>query len=101
MLEAPSPAYTLAETWHLNNRVNLLLLEHLTDEQLAFAANPRSRSIADQFAHLHNVRIQWLEPSAPQLAQRLSKIEKGAADKASLKEALTGSATAIGDLIAE
>ncbi len=95
------PAYTLADTWHLNNRVNLLLLENLTDEQLAYSASARSRTIADQFAHLHNVRIQWLEPSAPKLAKRLAKIEKGTASKASLKEALADSATAIGDLIAD
>src|SRR6185369_1220658 len=101
MLEAPSPAYTLAETWHLNNRVNLLLLEQLSDEQLAVASSPRSRSIADQFAHLHNVRIMWLEPCAPKVAKRLTKIEKGAATKASLQEALADSAAAIGDLIAE
>ena len=53
--------YNLADTWHLNNRVNLMLLDHLRDEQLVVAANPRARSIGDQFAHLHNVRIMWLE----------------------------------------
>lgn len=101
MLEAPSPAYTLADTWHLNNRVNLMLLEHLTEQQLAHTSSPRGRSIADQFAHLHNVRILWLEPSAPKMAKRLTKIEKGTATKAALQEALADSAAAIGDLISE
>lgn len=51
------PVYTLADTWLLNSRVNLKLLDHLGEEQLAVKPNPRARSIADQFAHLHNVRI--------------------------------------------
>jgi hypothetical protein len=79
MSEGPAQPYTLSDTWHLNNRVNLLLLDHLTAGQLAFAANPKGRSIADQFAHLHNVRIVWLEPRVPAVAKALKKIEKGAA----------------------
>lgn len=97
----PAPPYSLVDTWHLNNRVNLLLLDSLTDEQLASAANPRARSIADQFAHLHNVRIMWLEPRVPAVAKALVKIGKGAASKAPLAEALQSSANAIGDLIGE
>ena len=57
--------YSLADTWILNNRVNLKLLDHLRDEQLGVLANPRARSIGDQFAHLHNVRIMWLETRGP------------------------------------
>jgi uncharacterized damage-inducible protein DinB len=83
MPEAPAPPYTL------------------TDEQLAFAASPRARSIADQFAHLHNVRILWLEPRAPAAARALAKIEKGTATKDALREALSASANAIGDLISD
>ena len=93
------PPLTLLGTWHLNNRVNLLLLEGLTDEQLAFAANPRARSIADQFAHLHNVRITWLEPRVPEVAKSLTKLEKGKVTKAVIEESLVASANAIGDLI--
>jgi uncharacterized damage-inducible protein DinB len=100
MPDAPAP-YTLTDTWHLNNRVNLLLLDHLTDEQLAFAPSPKARSIADQFAHLHNVRILWLEPRLPAVARALTKIDKGTATKALLQEALAESAKVIADLIAE
>jgi uncharacterized damage-inducible protein DinB len=100
MPDAPPP-YTLTDTWRLNNRVNLLLLDHLTEEQLAFAPNPKARSIADQFAHLHNVRILWLEPRVPAVAKALTKIDKGTATKALLHESLEESAKAIGDLISE
>jgi uncharacterized damage-inducible protein DinB len=95
------PVYTLADTWLLNNRVTLMLLDNLSEEQLALAANPRARSIADQFAHLHNVRIMWLEPIAPEAAQSLGKIEKGSAAKQALKDALEASGTALGGIIAE
>jgi len=93
--------YTLADAWRLNNRVNLMLLDRLDEEQLAVTANPRARSVADQFAHMHNVRIMWLEPRAPELAQSLTKIGKGSAAKAALKDALEASAAAFGGLFAE
>jgi uncharacterized damage-inducible protein DinB len=93
--------YTLADTWRLNNRVNLMLLEQLDEEQLAVTANPRARSVADQFAHMHNVRVTWLEPRAPELAKRLKKIGKGAATKAALKDALEASAAAFAGLFAD
>ena len=98
--EALTP-YGLAETWHLNNRVNLRLLAHLTGQQLAYTAHSRARSIADQFAHLHNVRILWLEPRLPAVAERLHKIEKGAATRAGLERALAESADTIAEMLAE
>jgi uncharacterized damage-inducible protein DinB len=94
-------AYTLADAWHLNNRVNLMLLDQLDEEQLAVTANPRARNVAEQFAHLHNVRIMWLEPRTPALAKSLTRIPKGAAAKAVLKDALEASAAALGGLFAE
>src|SRR5215467_9954488 len=42
---------SLAETFLLNNRANLMLLDAMTEEQLAHVPFPRARSIADQFAH--------------------------------------------------
>lgn len=93
--------FGLVDTWHLNNRVNLRLLAHLTDEQLAWMAHSRARSIADQLAHLHNVRILWLEPRLPEAARGLRKIEKGAATRAVLEQALSQSADAIGEMLAE
>jgi uncharacterized damage-inducible protein DinB len=94
-------AFTLADTFLLNNRVNLQLLDQLSDEQLAWTANPRARNIADQFAHMHNVRVMWLEVSAPAAAKALRKIEKGAATKDELRRALEESAAAMATLIGE
>jgi uncharacterized damage-inducible protein DinB len=93
--------FTLADTWLLNNRVTLMLLDALSDEQLALTNNPRARNIADQLAHLHNVRRMWLEVSAPAAAKGLQKLEKGTTTKAALKQALETSARAMADCIAE
>ena len=93
--------YSLADTFLLNNRVNLRLLDALTGEQLAHVPTPRARSIADQFAHLHNVRVMWLEVVAPAAAKALQKIDKGAGTKVGLRTALEASAEALAAVIAE
>ncbi len=95
-----STLYTLADTWHLNNRVNLRLLDALTDEQLAATIRPRGKDVARQFVHLHHVRIYWLEAHARPLAKRLAKIEQGTATKALLHRALTDSGKAMGEMFA-
>jgi len=94
----PAPRYTLADTWHLNNRVNLMLLDPLTPEQLAHVPSPRARSIADQFAHLHNARLMWLEVQSPEALKSLNKIEKGSPAKPALHAALEASAEAFAQL---
>ena len=94
-------AYTLSDAWLLNNRVNLMLLDQLDEEQLAVTANPRARNIAEQFAHMHNVRIGWLEPRAPELAKSLTKIGKGVAAKAEIEDALEASGQVFAGLFAE
>jgi uncharacterized damage-inducible protein DinB len=92
--------FSLAETWHLNNRANLMLLESLSPDKLNHTPFPRARSISDQFAHLHNVRIMWLEIQMPEAARSLPKIAKGTATKASLREALEASADAFAKMLA-
>ena len=91
--------YTLADTWRMNQRVNLQLLRQLNDAQLAYCASPRARNVGDQLAHLHNVRIQWLEASRPAAAKPLKKVTKGAVTREELQDALEPSAEAIGALL--
>ena len=90
----PDSHYSLADSWRLNNRVNLMLLDPMSPEQLAHVPSPRARSIADQFAHLHNVRLMWLEVRSAQALKSLSKIEKGGATKEVLRKALEASSEA-------
>lgn len=101
MPDESSTPYTLADTWHINNRVNLRLLEALTDEQLAATVGPRGKNVASQFAHIHHVRIYWLERRARHLAKSLKKIKQGSASKLMLKQALLDSGQALGHMIAD
>ena len=89
---------SLAETWLLNNRVNLVLLNALSAEQLACAPSSRERSVAEQLAHVHNVRVRWLGPRTAKAG--LLQIEKGNATKAHLAGCLNASAKAIGEAFA-
>jgi uncharacterized damage-inducible protein DinB len=91
----------LAETWHINNRVNLRLLDALTDEQLAATILPRGKAVTSYFVHMHMARFYWLERRAPALAKRLTKIPGGTAPRAALRQALVDSGEAMGELFAE
>ena len=64
----------LVQTWEINNRANLRLLSDLSDEQFA-APLSKGKSVAGQFAHIHNVRLMWLKASAPDLWQGCEKLE--------------------------
>lgn len=86
----------LIETWRIHNRINLYLLDSIPAEALADMAPTRGRSVAEQLAHLHNVRLMWLNSAAPELLEGLSKLEKGAVmDGPTLRAALEASGLAI------
>jgi uncharacterized damage-inducible protein DinB len=54
------------QAYALNDRMNQILLEHL-DSRAWRAKGPggKGRTIADIFAHVHNIRCKWLRLSAP------------------------------------
>lgn len=88
------------ETWQINNRVNLYLLEAIVPENLLSALVSKGRNAGEQFAHIHNVRLMWLKQAEPELLENQSKIEKeNAGDKDLLKNALANSAQAIGRML--
>jgi uncharacterized damage-inducible protein DinB len=90
----------LAQTFAINNRINLYLLEAVDAAGLACKAGGKGRSVGEQFAHLHNVRLMWLKAAAPELLTGLEKVEKEAAmDKKLLAKALTQSGKAMEALI--
>jgi uncharacterized damage-inducible protein DinB len=91
----------LRDTWHLNNRVNLRLLDALTDAQLAATILPRGKTVTSYFVHIHMARFYWLERRAPALAKGLRKIPGGTARRAALRQALIDSGKAMGELFAE
>jgi len=90
----------ILETWQINNRVNLYLLEAIAPENLFAALASKGRNAGEQFAHIQNVRLMWLKQAAPELLENQIKIEKeNAGDKDLLKNALTDSAEAIGQML--
>ena len=66
----------ILETWRMNQAVNVKLLNNLTDEMLSDTYAARVRTVGEQFAHIHTVRMAWLETAAPLLFEKGNKIEK-------------------------
>ena len=90
------------ETWEIHNRINLYLLEAVEAASLNDQSASKGRTVGEQFAHLHNVRLMWLKPAAPDLLKGLSKIEKEqAGDKKLLSKSLVDSGAAIKTLLAK
>lgn len=90
----------LFETWNIHNRINLYLLEAISEDALSGVSASKGRSVGEQFAHLHNVRLMWLKSAAPELLETVTKIEKAQKiDKKLLAEALQNSGKAIESLL--
>jgi uncharacterized damage-inducible protein DinB len=92
----------LLETWQIHDRINLYLLDAIDASSLATYSASKGRSVGEQFAHVHNVRLMWLKSAAPELLKGLTKIENEQAnDKKLLAKSLADSGKAIGALLAQ
>lgn len=92
----------LLETWEIHNRVNLYLLDSILPEHLSDLSASRGRTVGEQFAHIHNVRLMWLKQAAPELMGQLAKIEKEqATNKLLLENAINESALAMKMLLSK
>lgn len=88
------------DAWRIHNRINLYLLDAVEPAALESVASSKGRSVGEQFAHIHNVRLMWLKAAAPDLLEGLEKIEKeGVGDKEGLVAALEASSAAIEQLL--
>lgn len=88
------------ETWDIHNRINLYLLDGIEAPVLGSYSASKGRSVGEQFAHVHNVRLMWLKAAAPELLKGLDKIEKEqAGQKKLLRKALVDSGKAISTLL--
>jgi len=65
----------LIETWEINNRINLYLLSAIDEKYLPDIAASKGRTVGEQFAHIHNVRLMWLQAAMPELLNGQTKIE--------------------------
>lgn len=95
----------LIDTWYINNRISLYLLDAIAEDALKGVASNGGRSVGAIFAHMHNVRLMWLEAASPELFATQEKIAaKTKADKDSLtrdllRTALEASGEATADLL--
>lgn len=87
------------ETWEINNRINLYLLQAIPEEHLKDVSASKGRSVGEQFAHIHAVRLMWLKVAAPELLEGLTKIDKATITKKQLADELTQSAAAMVTLL--
>ncbi len=88
------------ETWDIHHRINLYLLDAIEPAHLQDVAASKGRSVGEQFAHLHNVRLMWLKSAAPELLGKLQSFEKTeAGNKTMLRQALHDSSAAIRNLL--
>ncbi|HZJ43594.1 MAG TPA: DinB family protein [Pyrinomonadaceae bacterium] len=94
------PENQLLDTWHISDRINLYMLDAVDPASLNSQSASKGRTVGEQFAHIHNVRLMWLKSAAPELLTGLNKLEKTEANnKNLLKKALTDSGKAIGVLL--
>jgi uncharacterized damage-inducible protein DinB len=92
----------LVETWQIHDRINLYVLDAVDPQSLGNHSASKGRSVGEQFAHVHNVRLMWLKSAAPELLKGLNKIESEQAnDKKLLAKSLTESGKAIAALLAQ
>lgn len=95
-----TPVAHLIETWEIHDRINRYLLQAISPEALGSRAGGKGRTVAEMFAHIHNVRLMWLKSAAPELLGGLDKIERDQAiDPAVLATALTASGAAVAVLL--
>ncbi|MDQ3277499.1 MAG: DinB family protein, partial [Bacteroidota bacterium] len=86
--------------WDIHNQKNLLLLSQLSATELNTSSTSRSRTVAEQLAHVHNVRLQWVESVAKAAYQKSMLLPKDTALTSTvLKEAFQNSAGIIRQVI--
>ncbi len=87
-------------TWQTHCQHTQTFTGGLPPEGLA-ATLGTGRTAGAMLAHLHNNRLDWLQPAAPDLAQNLAKIPKEqTGDPALLLASLTASGAAVATLLA-
>ena len=86
----------LVEAWEMGQEANLFLIENLKPAMLEASYAPRTRTVAAQFAHIHNVRLRWLKHMAPDMKLTSELFPRCAQPtKTELKRSLRASAGSI------
>lgn len=96
----------LLNTWYISHRITLYVLDAIDEKALdGKPIGMRGRSVKVLFAHVHNVRMMWLQPLNADLAKSINKIptrtrnDKAIITKQYLTSALQQSGDALGKAI--
>src|ERR1051325_9529761 len=91
----------LLETWRINNNMQLLLLDNISDAGMQCTLSARGgRTVYQQLVHAHNVRIGWLEHVGKELWKKYSTLDKeNPFNRKTLRKAFEDSRKAIEELI--
>ena len=89
----------VVEAWAIHDRINRYLLAAVPDAALSAVFASKGRTVAEQFAHVHNVRLMWLKSAQPELLAGLTKLEKTGLDRRMLNAELEKSGAAIAALL--
>jgi len=90
----------LVETWQIHDRIHAYLLDAIAAPGLAAVGPTKGRSVGQAFAHIHNVRLMWLQAAGAALPAGVAKLDSDTPHSAAaLKQALAGSGKAIARLL--
>lgn len=90
----------LLETWEIHNRMNLLLQEAITETGMGKTLSSRGRrTVYQQFIHMHNTRLSWLEISAKDIFNKYKVLDKPLPLTKKLQRAFRDSAAGIAALL--
>lgn len=89
----------IIQTWGLNNKVTLFLLENIDKNWLPAKINGQGRSIGEQFIHINNIRSFWINKVGVKIDLKLDK--KYANDIQELTKALDQSSQTMSEVLSQ
>ena len=93
----------LIEAWNINNRMNLLFIDQVSDGGMQKTLSKRGgRTIYLQLLHVHNVRLRWIEHAANDIFKKSTPLDKDKPySKKLLRDSFLSSGSAIEEFISE
>ena len=76
----------ISDTWKMNNKVTLYLLENIQPEWLVGKLGEKGRTIGQQFIHINNIRSMWISKVGVKIDLKLDKNKS--TDRVELKKGL-------------
>lgn len=85
------------DTWTMNNKVTLYLLDNIETKWLAAQLDGKGRTIGEQFIHINNIRSMWISKVGEKIDLKLDK--KISKDKNELIKGLEITAEKMGETL--